>query len=141
MNKRLFVFDTSTLIGAILFETSIPRQAYDLARQNGNILLSQATLDELNEVLRRKKFNKYVSEVERLAFLDMLKLKAAFIEVTATITACRDPKDNKFLELSVSGNAESIIASDQDLLELHPFEGIAILKPRDFLEQENPTGA
>lgn len=52
----------------------------------------------------------------------------------APITACRDPKDDKFLELAVSGRATHIISGDTDLLTLNPFRGIAILPPRAFLE-------
>lgn len=50
-----------------------------------------------------------------------------------TITACRDPKDNKFLELAVAAKASCIITGDKDLLELHPFRGIPILTVNDFL--------
>ena len=57
-----------------------------------------------------------------------------FTPITETITACRDPKDNKFLELAVSGQANLIISSDNDLLVLHPFRGIFILKPVAFLD-------
>ncbi len=57
-----------------------------------------------------------------------------FTPITETITACRDPKDDKFLELAVSGQADLIISSDNDLLVLHPFRGISILKPAAFLD-------
>ncbi len=50
-----------------------------------------------------------------------------------TITACRDPKDNKFLEVAVAGRADVIVSGDKDLLVLHPLQGIAIESPRDFL--------
>ncbi|WP_459868116.1 putative toxin-antitoxin system toxin component, PIN family [Endothiovibrio diazotrophicus] len=51
------------------------------------------------------------------------------------MTECRDPKDNKFLELAVAGGASALITGDQDLLALHPFRGIPILAPADFLAQ------
>ena len=62
----------------------------------------------------------------------------AFIEtgehvtVTREIRACRDPKDDKFLELAVSGQADVIVTGDDDVLALHPFEGIPILRMREF---------
>jgi putative PIN family toxin of toxin-antitoxin system len=43
------------------------------------------------------------------------------ITINETIDICRDPKDNKFLELAISGKATHIITGDKDLLELHPF--------------------
>jgi uncharacterized protein len=53
--------------------------------------------------------------------------------VTEEIDECRDPKDNKYLELVVSGNAECIITGDQDLLVLNPFRRIDILTVQEFL--------
>jgi predicted nucleic acid-binding protein len=54
--------------------------------------------------------------------------------VTESIQECRDKKDDKFLELAVSGNASHIITGDEDLLVLNPFRGISILTPRQFLQ-------
>ena len=90
---------------------------------------------ELNEVIARKKFDKYISEEKRKEFLAALVKQAELLEVTEEITDCRDPKDNKFLELAVSGEADCIISGDGDLLVLHPFRGISILQSGDFLEQ------
>jgi predicted nucleic acid-binding protein len=49
------------------------------------------------------------------------------------ITACRDSKDNKFLEVAVAGRADVIVTGDEDLKVLDPFEGISIIKPSEFL--------
>lgn len=51
------------------------------------------------------------------------------------IRACRDPKDDKFLELAIDGRADAIVTGDQDLLVLHPFRGIAVLTPAEYLER------
>jgi predicted nucleic acid-binding protein len=56
------------------------------------------------------------------------------------ITVCRDLKDNKFLELAVSGNGTHVISGDTDLLALHPFQGIEILTPHRFLELSSLPG-
>ncbi len=55
------------------------------------------------------------------------------ITVNLNITACRDPKDDKFLEVAVAGHADIIVTGDKDLLALHPFEGIPIVTPATFL--------
>jgi len=55
--------------------------------------------------------------------------------VTEVLLECRDPKDNKFLELAVSGGATHLISGDNDLLVLHPFRGIQIMTPQMFLSQ------
>ena len=38
--------------------------------------------------------------------------EAETVDVTEVITDCRDPKDNKFLELAVNGKASHIISGD-----------------------------
>jgi putative PIN family toxin of toxin-antitoxin system len=127
------VIDTSVVVSAVLLPRSVPRQAFDRAMAAGKILLSTATLDELNEVLRRPRFEKYLREAERLEFLAALVAAAKIIEVTETFTDCRDPRDNKFLELAVSAQASYIISGDQDLLVLNPFRSIPIVTRQTFL--------
>ena len=56
-----------------------------------------------------------------------------FVQTPTSIRACRDPKDDKFLEVAVHGSADVIVTGDSDLLDLHPFRGIAILTPADYL--------
>jgi len=55
--------------------------------------------------------------------------------ISRAITACRHPKNDKFLSLAVSGNADLILTGDKDLLLLHPFRGIDILNPTDYLSR------
>ncbi|NJO42194.1 MAG: putative toxin-antitoxin system toxin component, PIN family [Cyanobacteria bacterium CRU_2_1] len=101
----------------------------------GAVLVSDTTLNELDTVLRRSRFDRYVAEEERLQFLATFVQDAMLIEVTEVVTDCRDPKDNKFLELAVSGDATRIISGDNDLLSLHPFRGIPIITPQAFIHQ------
>jgi putative PIN family toxin of toxin-antitoxin system len=133
MNETRIVIDTGVAVSAVLLPRSVPRQAFDAAAGKGKLLVSEATVAELDEVLRRPKFNKYLSEEKRLEFLAALVQEAEQVEITEVITACRDPKDNKFLELAISGRASHMISSDGDLLALHPFRGIAIVTPQEFL--------
>lgn len=129
-----FVFDTNVTISAALLKSSVPRQALDLGRRLGKILMSWPTMAELQEVLGRKRFDKYISENERMLFLEALAREATLIDTIETITDCRDPKDNKFLEVAVDGNAACLVSGDKNLLTLNPFRGIPVLTPRDFLE-------
>lgn len=130
-----FVFDTNVIISAALFELSVPGQALQRALKLGMVLLSQETLLELQVVLSRPKFQRYVNAIEREEFLASLIKRAHWIEPQAQITASRDPKDNKFLELALTGNAVCIVSGDDDLLCLHPFRSVRILTPQQFLEQ------
>ena len=129
-----FVFDTNVLISALLLADSVPRRAFDRALDHGKVLLSFAVLAELNDVLGRREFRKYVEEEDVRRFLAALTREPEWVEGTARITACRDPKDNKFLELAVSGRATHLVSGDADLLSLSPFQNITVLTPRAFLE-------
>ena len=130
-----YVFDTNVLVSALIFEDSKPGLAFRHALQNGQILLSLTTLEEIDEVMRREKFERYVTAEEREEFLEALIERARFVEPAAQIKVCRDPKDDKFLELAVNGEAHHIISGDDDLLDLSPFRGIEILSVDDFLKR------
>lgn len=132
--KPRFVLDTNLIVSAVLIKQSISRRAFDKAGKDGQILLSVAIITELNEVLKREKFNKYLTERERLSFLNVLVHEAELIQISETISVCRDPKDDKFLELAVTGQADAIISGDQDLLVLNPFQEISIVDPHQFLQ-------
>lgn len=129
------VLDGSVIVSALLLPRSVPRQAFDLAFIEGTVLVSDTTLDELDTVLRRSRFDRYVAEEERLQFLATFMQDSRVIEVNEVVTDSREPKDNKFLELAVSGNATCIISGDHDLLSLHPFRGIPIITPQAFMSQ------
>jgi len=133
--KPRFVFDTSAIISAALLKRSVSRQAFDKALGEGELLVSAETIDELNQVLGRADFAKYVTEDERMEFLAVLLREATLVEVTVYVGECRDPRDHKFLELAVSGEAVCLVSGDQDLLVLHPFRGIPIVTPRGFLDE------
>ena len=132
-SSRLFVIDTNVLVSAAILENSTPQRALRRALQFGTIALSTETLAELTEVLSRDKFDRYASVDERDEFLEVVVLRSVMVKVGARVSACRDPEDDKFLELAVAGQANAIVSGDQDLLVLHPFRGIPILTPVDFL--------
>lgn len=134
-NYPKFVIDTNVIVSASLFSQSAPRQAFDRTQDIGIILLSQSVLAEIEEVLFRSKLDRYVSRESRANFLENLLKTAVLIEVPEKIDECRDPKDNKFLELAVSGQADCLISGDSDLLILNPFRGIDILTVQEFLAQ------
>ena len=133
-NKPRFVFDTNTIMSAFLIDGSIPDRALQEALRLGDLLLSLEVAEEYAEVIRREKFDRYVKRKTREELLRSLIDEADFVEIAETVQACRDAKDDKFLELAVNGNASDLITGDEDLLVLHPFRGISILTPKQFLK-------
>jgi predicted nucleic acid-binding protein len=69
-----------------------------------------------------------------LAWLSRLLTVAELVTITKRVTECRDPKDNKFLELALNGKADVIVSGDHDLLMLNPFREIPIVKPAAFVQ-------
>jgi len=125
-----FVFDTNVLISTLLLPQSVPRRAFDLAQERGKLLISAATIEELNSVLRRPRFDKYLREDDRLQFLAALVRESEVVQISEAVKECRDPKDDKFLELALNGKATCIVSGDADLLALNPFRGISVLTPQ-----------
>ena len=134
MNKPRFVFDANVIVSAFLFKTSQPRLALEIAKNQGIIILSETVIDELSNVLSRPKFDRYLSRSIRQNLLETLVEASLLVQPSESINECRDPQDNKYLELAISGHAESIITGDEDLLILNSFRNIRIITVLEFLD-------
>ena len=73
------------------------------------------------------------------SFLVSLIRNSDLIEITESVQACRDPDDDRILELAVNGAAACIVTGDSDLLVMNPFRGVKILTPAGFLRSLEPT--
>jgi len=116
--SRRVVFDTTTVVSALLFTTG--RLAWlrnHWAEQGCTPLISRATAAELERVLRYPKFR--LSSAERHELLGEYLPWCEVVEVTnRCVSACRDEKDQPFLDLAQSGKAEFLVSGDRDLLAL-----------------------
>lgn len=139
-SAKYIVVDTSVLISALLKPSSIPALALTQARTLFTLAVSTDTLTELTRVLSRDYLTRYRTVDEREQFLLRYSELTELINVTVQVTDCRDPKDNKFLELALAANASILVSSDSDLLVLHPYRSIQILSPADFLKREKMHG-
>ena len=126
-------FDTNVLISRLLLPASVSGRAVRKAVDAGQLVVSEATLAELAAVVGRAKFDPYLSIADRQEFIRLLGRIAEMVPVVRVVRACRDPADDKFLEVAVNGRADLIITGDRDLLALDPFMGIAILTPAAYL--------
>ena len=126
------VVDTNLWVSYLLKLNSLIAPQLDIIQREETLLYSRATLEELSDVLSRAKFAKYVDREDVHAFIMAFIETGEHVTVSREIKACRDPRDDKFLELAVSGQADVILMGDDDLLALHPFEDIPILRIREF---------
>ena len=97
------------------------------------ILFSIESFDEFESRLGRPKFDRYLDRGERSVHVALARRLADWVEVKGESFGCRDPKDDVILETALVGGADAIVTGDKDLLVMHPFRGIPILTPADFL--------
>ena len=133
MSRPAIVFDTNALISALMYPSSVSASALTQAAKHFQLVASDATWAELEVVTGRKKFAKYWNAQSRLVFLTELAATTDFYTTQAVIAASNDASDNKFLELAIDAKAKVIVSGDIDLRSLHPFQGVAIISPSDFL--------
>ncbi len=130
---RPAVLDPSVLVSALITPTGPPARLLAKAREaQFELIVSPLLLDELEAVLRRKKFRRYVAVDEIGEYIDSLRedgTLASDPEDSAPI-ACCDPEDEYLLSLAYSQKAV-LVSSDSDLLEIA--SGAPICGPTDFL--------
>jgi len=134
--KPIYVLDANIIVSAVLLPRSLTRKVFDKALAEGELVISEAVVNELDDALRRPRLDKYIHEEERIQFLMILLRESRLVRVSRVVEDCRDPKDNKYLELALDAGADCILSGDKDLLVLHPYHGIPILTPRQFLDAE-----
>jgi putative PIN family toxin of toxin-antitoxin system len=136
--RERVVVDTNALVSRLLVPGSVPGQAVRKAVEVAQVLVSEATMQELADVLSRPKFDSYVTIAERQEFLRVLGRIAEMVPIVYTVHACRDPRDDKFLDLAVNGEADLIVTGDDDLLVLQSFRGIPVITPARYLKRQVP---
>lgn len=137
---RRVVFDTSTLVGAALKPGSVPHQALGMGLARSDVCASVQTWLELERVLLHRRFDRYLARDARMSFVALLRAEMRFFPVTqadeeSVNPPCRDVKDNKFLALVQACGAEVLVSSDDDLLVMHPWCGVALMSPAQFLSR------
>lgn len=127
------VVDTNIFVSAALSEKSLPALAVYLVERRCRLLKSTVTEQELLQVMARPHLAGLIAP-PFLEWLSKMLAAAESVTITEQVTECRDPKDNKFLELALNGRADVIVSGDSDLLILNPFRGISIVQPAAFMQ-------
>ena len=129
------VLGTNVLVSAILSPRSISAKVLNWWEDNGVILYSTATLTEVLSVLGRSKFSKYIDHDDIDGLSIRIKTVWLFVEILNQVQLCRDPKDDKFIDLALNGEASHVITGDNDLLVLNPIENTSVINPRTFWDE------
>jgi putative PIN family toxin of toxin-antitoxin system len=97
------VIDTGVIVSALLNKAGVSRQAFTVAVSKNTPLLALDTLAELETTLAKSKFEKFFSWQERISIIEFLTRQGEFVEIVSDLSVCRDPSDNKFLNLAIDG--------------------------------------
>lgn len=126
------ILDTNVLLSAILKTASTPGAVVRLVTAKHVMLTSAETQEELRRVLTKPYFQRITTDrIKRN--VEAMFAASELVIITATVAACRDPMDDKFLELALNGQANIIISGDKDLLAMTAYRGTRIITPAEFL--------
>lgn len=134
MRNAILIIDANLWISYIFGK--IVRQSLNRILSDSSITLisDQLSLDEVEGVLSRPKFKKYITPKQIEELLSLIKERSLLLQATSIVEVCRDPKDNYLLALAKDGNADFLISGDEDLLILKEFEGTKIVLIGDFVK-------
>lgn len=133
MTSSRLVLDTNVIVSALLLRSSSSLSVFEHAARHGLIVLTDNTRRELVATMLSSKFDKYANRAKREEFLLALVPVIEVVQVFQLVRLCRDPFDDAVLEAALNGRSDALVTGDKDLLSLHPFKGIPILTPADFL--------
>jgi putative PIN family toxin of toxin-antitoxin system len=130
------VVDTNILIRSLIKPHGTVGPIIPRLRDGDYTLVYSAPLvDELVAKLSlpriRVKYHVRLEEIEALVAL--IVLQGERVIPTRKIKLCRDPKDDMFIEAALAGEAQHVVAGDDDLLTLKKFETVRFVTPRAFL--------
>lgn len=114
------VLDVSSLVGALLKAGSVPERALLHARSHASICLSRAVEQEIRTVFSRPKFSRYVTPERTERILELIVSAAIWVEPSVAVTDCRDPTDNRYLELALAAQATRLWRATMTCLSCIP---------------------
>lgn len=130
------VIDTGVFVSALIRRQGTTGAVLRALRDGKfTALYSTDILVEIIDVLGRDKFRvKYhILPDDITVLVNLIRLRGELVIPTQSVTACRDPKDDKFLEAALAGEADCLVSGDTDLLDMVAFENIPILRPAELL--------
>ena len=130
------VIDTGVFVSALIYRQGRTGSVLRALRDGRfTAIYTTDIVVEIIDVLGRPKFRaKYHIEPDDItALVNLIRLRGELVTPIQKVTACRDPKDDKFLEAALAAQTDCIVSGDADLLELTPYKEIPILRPAEFL--------
>jgi putative PIN family toxin of toxin-antitoxin system len=139
MKVNRVVVDTNILISALLSRTGTPRLVLDAVIEQGVLLFSDETYQELITRLERSKFDRYVTPEQKEDYYLALIEASQWVKIEGVLQGCRDIDDDKFLETALVGEADLLLSGDQDLLQMDGAFPFPIMSAISFLKDSSHT--
>jgi putative PIN family toxin of toxin-antitoxin system len=138
------VLDTNLIVSRALAPNDLSATILSFMQEDTfTLLISEAILAEYQASLAKKEVQKrhQLKPSEIAELIDDIRETSILVEPEIHLDVVKDdPDDNKFIECAVAGDAEIIVSSDPDLLDVGSYNGIQIVRPAVFLhllEQQN----
>ena len=128
------ILDSNVLISGIFFAG--PPYRILKAWQEGKIklIISEEILAEYQKVA--EELSQQFPSVDIDQILELLIIHAEIIDTQEfQVTICEDPDDNKFISCALASKSKIIVSGDKHLLKISGYEGVLVLKPREFTDQ------
>ena len=130
------VIDTGVLVSGLIRPRGTTGEVL-LALRDGKftVLYSNETIMEIIDVLGRDKFRlKYhILPGDVSALINLIRLRGEAVIPKQRVADCRDPKDDKYLDVALAGEVDYLISGDLDLVSMNPYRSIPIITPAEFL--------
>ena len=128
------VVDPGVLVSAFLVAGTPPAQVVDLWQEHRfELVVSPHLLDELNEVLRRRKFSHRVTDERRAAFMALLRLRGdRIVDPPPRPGLTGDPGDDYLAALVLASSATHLVTGDTVLSQWRS-DTVEVVTPRDFV--------
>ncbi len=136
--KTKIVIDTNILVASLFGDTS--RKIIDLWLSGEiQLCISEPIVGEYMEILRRFTF-KDKEMIARIKVALERKDNACFIQRPEEKEWIHEePEDNKFIACALALNADYVISTDSHLLKETDWDGIRVIKPHEFILQNQNT--
>ena len=128
-DRPRIVVDTNALISRLLLPASVAGRAVRRAIEEGQLLVSEAGMLELAEVLSRAKFKTKISGLgfSPGQFFDSYAKRAEVVQAMSVPRLAPDPGDDAVIGTALAAKADLVVTGDRTLLSVAEYEGVRIV--------------
>lgn len=130
------VLDTNVIVSGTATTSTVPYSLLEAWRKGEYILVtSPPIIEEVKEVLKRPEKKFFITNQQIKEVVEALATKAFVTPgIFEADVVKNDPDDNKFVACALEGSASHIVSGDKHLLDIDEYQGIKIVRARNFLE-------